>query len=195
MGKGTLFVTLSDLPGARLQQPQEQLTAVLERCQWLLYSFLRGIVGDQELARDLVQDTCYEACRAARRGAPPFDSEFSSETDIRRWLFRVGYNRAISALRRRRIIRWLPLESVSFPISFEEEVAEGQDVRSALARLAPADAACLTLIIVHQFTAAEAGQILGASPQAVAKRFARAKQRLRAAYLAQHPLPEERPGS
>lgn len=183
---------LPDSPRARVQETRERLTAVLEHNQWVLYSFLRGIVGDPEQARDLVQDTCYEACRAAQRGAPPFGDERSDETDIRRWLFRVGYNRAISALRRRRIIQWLPLERVSFTISFEEEVAEGQDMRSALARLAPADAACLTLMIVHEFTAAEAGQILGASPQAVAKRFSRAKQRLRAAYLAQQPQPEER---
>jgi DNA-directed RNA polymerase specialized sigma24 family protein len=48
------------------------------------------------------------------------------------------------------------------------------------------------LIIVQGFTAAEAGQIIGASPQAVAKRLSRAKQRLRDAYLAQNPRPEER---
>jgi DNA-directed RNA polymerase specialized sigma24 family protein len=45
----------------------------------------------------------------------------------------------------------------------------------------------LLLIVVQGFTAAEAAQIIGATPQAVAKRFARAKQRLRAAYLAQNP--------
>ncbi len=183
-------MTLSDLPGTRLQCSLEQVAAVLERSQWALHSFLRGIVGDSEQASDLVQDACYEACRAAQRGDPPFVGESRAETDIRRWLFRVGYNRAISALRRRRIIRWLPLESVSLPISFEEEFVEEQDVRAALAKLAPTDAACLSLIIIHQFTAAEVGQIIGASPQAVAKRFARAKQRLRDVYLAQHPQEE-----
>ena len=186
-------MTLSDPVQTSLQKALEQFTAVLERSEWMLYHFLRGIVNDSEQARDLVQDICYEACRAAQRGAPPFAGEDSTETNIRRWLFRVGYNRAISVLRRRRIIRWLPLENVRLPISFEEETVEGQDVRSALARLAPADVACLTLIIVHHFTAAEVGQIIGASPQAVTKRFARAKQRLRDAYLAQSPQPQERP--
>ena len=185
-------MTLSDPVDTSLQKALEQFTAVLERSQGVLYSFLRGIVGDSEQARDLVQDVCYEACRAAQRGAPPFAGEGSTETDTRRWLFRVGYNRAISALRRRRIIHWLPLESVQFLISFEEDVIEGQEMRSALAELAPADAACLTLIIVHNYTAAEVGQIIGASPQAVAKRFSRAKQRLREVYLAQQPQPQER---
>jgi RNA polymerase sigma-70 factor (ECF subfamily) len=174
------------------QYSLEHLAAVLERSQWELQGFLRGIVGDSEQARDLVQDTCYEACRAAQRGMPPFERASSTDTDIRRWLFRVGYNRAISALRRRQIIHWLPLESVRHLITFEDESAEGQDVRAALAKLSPEDAACLSLIIVHDFTAAEVGQIVGASPQAVAKRFSRAKQRLRDAYLAQNPQLEER---
>jgi len=109
---------------------------------------------------------------------------------MRRWLFHAAYNRAISALRRRRLIQWLPLESVTLPITFEDQFAEGQAVRTALAALAPADAACLLLIIVQGFTAAEVGQIIGASPQAVAKRFSRAKQRLHNAYLAENPRPE-----
>ena len=109
---------------------------------------------------------------------------------MRRWLFHAAYNRACSALRRRRIISWLPLESPTRETvedgSFESQIAESQAVRAALASLSPADASCLLLIVVHGFTAAEVSQIVGASPQAVAKRFARAKQRLREAYLAQN---------
>ena len=65
--------------------------------------------------------------------------------------------------------------------------ATRQAVRAALAVLTPADAACLLLMVVQGFTAMETAQVIGATPQAVAKRFARAKQRLRAAYLAQNP--------
>lgn len=169
---------------------REAFADLLERCQWPLHSFLRGIVGDEEQARDLMQDVFYDAWRTAQRGSAPFDGA-AEETGIRRWLFHAAYNRAISALRRRRLIQWLPLESVRLPISFEDQFAEGQAVRTALAALAPADAACLLLIIVQGFTAAEAGQIIGASPQAIAKRFSRAKQRLRDAYLAQNPQSEE----
>jgi len=169
----------------------EAFTALLERCQWPLYTFVYGIVGDEEQARDLMQDAFYDAWRTAQRGIPPFDGS-GEEANMRRWLFHAAYNRAISALRRRRLIQWLPLESVRLPISFEDQLIEGQAMRAALATLSPIDAACLLLIIVQGFTAAEAGQIIGASPQAVAKRFSRAKQRLRDAYLAQNPQPEKR---
>ncbi len=77
-------------------------------------------------------------------------------------------------------------------VPFEERVVEDDALRAALATLGPADVACLTLIVVHGFTAAEVGQIVGASAQAVAKRFARAKQRLRGVYLAQNRQAEER---
>lgn len=46
-------------------------------------------------------------------------------------------------------------------------------MRAALASLSPTDASCLLLIIVYDFTAAEIGQIIVASPEAVAKRFSR----------------------
>lgn len=59
----------------------------------------------------------------------------------------------------------------------------------ALATLSLPDRACLLLIAVHAFTAAEVGAIVGASAPAITKRYARARQRLRAAYLAQNPPP------
>lgn len=178
----------------------EDFSALLERGQRPLYAFLCGIVGDDEQARDLMQDTFYEAWRVYLGNAPPFDGH-RPESEVRRWLFRVAYRRAVSTLRRRRIVRWHSLdmaqdderaEMMPVAMPFEERLVEDDAVRAALATLAPTDVACLTLIVVHGFTAAEAGLIVGASAQAVAKRFARAKQRLRAVYLAQNSQAEER---
>ena len=163
-----------------------------DRVQWPLYSFVRGIVADDELARDLAQDTFLEMWRAAQRGASPFAAGHA-DAERRRWLFRVAYHRAVSALRHRHALRWHSLDELPGAQRaamrtqpFEEDVAENQALRGALATLASADAACLLLIVVHGFTAAEVGQIVGASPAAVAKRFARAKQRLRSVYVAQN---------
>jgi len=143
-----------------------------------------------------MQDTFYDAWRTAQQGIPPFNTTSEEEADCRRWLFHAAYNRACSALRRRRIISWLPLESSNQDIceeySFESQIAESQAVHAALASLSPVDASCLLLIIVHGFTAAEVSQIICASPEAVAKRFSRAKRRLRDAYLTQNVQPEKR---
>jgi RNA polymerase sigma-70 factor (ECF subfamily) len=169
-----------------------EFTALCARAQWPLYAFLRGVVGEDELARDLTQDTFLAMWRMVQRGAPPFDT-VHPDAERRRWLFQVAYHRAISALRHRHVLRWHSLDELDDAghatigaLSFEDDLAESQALRAALTSLAPQDAACLLLIVVQDFTAAETGQILGATPAAVAKRFARAKQRLRAVYLAQN---------
>jgi RNA polymerase sigma factor (sigma-70 family) len=170
----------------------EEFSALLDRTQWPLYTFLRGIVGGEEQARDLMQDTFCEAWRVAQRGAAPFDP-IRAEGETRRWLFHVAYHRAVSALRHRRVIRWESIEEpgalenreVHLASGFEERVAERHAMTTALAALSAQDAACLLLIVVYDVTVAEVGQIIGASAQAVAKRFARAKQRLRDIYLSQ----------
>src|SRR5258708_2702667 len=159
---------MSDPAVSTLQISLEQFTDLLERCQWQLYTYLRGIVGDDEQARDLMQDTFYDAWRTAQQGKPPFDSISAEEAGRRRWLFHAAYNRACSALRRRRIISWLPLESSNRETvedcSFESQIAENQSVRSALASLSPADASCLLLIVVHSFTPAHLPPLLFSSP-------------------------------
>ena len=145
-----------------------------------------------EQARDLLQDTFHDAWRLALRTEPPFLAGGFQE-EMRYWLFRVAYNKAISVLRRRRLIRWESLEesherepeAFSAAFTFENEIVEREALRAALERLAPQDLACLFLRLIQGFTPAEMGQILGTSPSQISKRLSRAKQRLRNAYLAQ----------
>jgi RNA polymerase sigma-70 factor (ECF subfamily) len=164
-------------------------TTLVYRHQQALHAFLRGLADNYEQARDLVQDTFHDAWRAAQRGSAPFIAG-ASDDEIRRWLFHTAYCRAVSALRRHRLIRWEPLDLIAGldPVApaaaFEDQIAEGEALRAALARLSPQDTACLLLRVVHGFSAAEVGRIVGAEPDVVNKRFSRAKQRLRAAYLA-----------
>ena len=42
--------------------------------QSALIGFARGLVGDDELARDIAQDTFVDAWRAANRDSAPFDA-------------------------------------------------------------------------------------------------------------------------
>lgn len=170
-----------------------EFTGVVDRHQNALCAFLHHLVGDIEQAYDLLQDTFHDAWRAAREGVPPFVAE-SDDDQMRRWLFSVAYHKGLSVLRRRRLIRW---ESLDFLIrfvgepggnapSFEDQLAESEALRAALARLAPQDRACFLLRAAHGLSAAEVGQIIGASPEVVRKRLSRARQRLRAIYLAQN---------
>ena len=75
---------MSDLPVSTLHVSREHFTDLLDRGPWPLYTFLRGIVGDDEQARDLMQDTFYDAWRAAQQGNPPFDRAHTEEAGMRR---------------------------------------------------------------------------------------------------------------
>ncbi|HUY76426.1 MAG TPA: sigma-70 family RNA polymerase sigma factor [Ktedonobacterales bacterium] len=198
-----------DAPAQPARMTLAAFTAVVDRQQHALYVFVCGLVGDQEQARDLTQDAFHDAWRAAQAATPPFVADTPIE-EQRRWLFTVAYRKAASALRRRRLIRWESLDVSDYSadepasnrkersdvaaiqsLTFEDQISEGEALRAALASLSPQDAACLLLRIVQGFGVAEVAQIVGASPEVVTKRFSRARQRLRAAYLAQNDATHE----
>ena len=178
---------------------QEEFACVVDRYQGRLQAFLYGLVGSTESAFDLVQDTFYEAWRSTQHGDAPWIVGVQ-DSEQRRWLFRAAYNNAITILRRQRLIRWESLDVPDYPEppvaegrwTFEEQFAEGEALAAALAQLSPQDTACLLLRIVHGFSAAEVGIMFDASSDAINQRTARAKQRLRAAYIRTQTPTEER---
>src|SRR5579862_7685503 len=115
-----------------------EFTPLVERYQRDLYAFLYGLVSQPEQARDLLQDTFCDAWRAAKRGAAPLVVGGASD-EMRHWLFHAAYCRAISALRRRRLIRWESLdeqlaiddEALGSLTSFEEQVVEHDALHAA----------------------------------------------------------------
>jgi RNA polymerase sigma-70 factor (ECF subfamily) len=170
---------------------QAAFVAALEHNQTALYTFARNLIGDAEEAHDIVQEVFADAWRAALRQQPPFTAQ-SSETDIRRWLFHVTYQRAISLRRHRSILAWESLDfadppepSQSVPsLPFDQRLVEGDALREALARLNVDEVACIVLKVLQGFTLAEIARILDLSPAAARQRFSRAMRRLRTIYLA-----------
>lgn len=179
-------------PAAVTIQPLSvaDFSALVERYQQSLYAFLRGFVENGEQARDLTQDTFTAAWRATQASAAPFIAE-TPEEEQRRWLYRTAYRRAVDLLRRRRLVRWEPLDAIieseatTLP-PFEDQLIEGETLRAALDELAAPDVACLLLRVAHGFSATEVGEIMGASAETITKRLSRARQRLRAAYQRQN---------
>ena len=172
-----------------------QFAAALECVQAPLHRFVRGMVGkmvgSDEQAQDIVQDVFVDAWRATMQGRAPFDGVHDDQ-ELRRWLFHVAYQRAVSALRHSNVLRvesldvFPPPEPVQFyqPARFEDRIAEGEALQATFNLLGPQDTACLLLVIVHGFSASEMAAILEISPAAAKKRLTRAKQRLREGYFA-----------
>lgn len=197
--------TSTDAPGSAAPAAVAPLSlaafsAVVDQWQAALFGFLQGMLGDAEQARDLTQDTFHDAWRATQALAPPWSGAHDDD-ERRRWLFHAAYCDAASALRRGALIRWEPLNADDAreprrPAPgrpFEDTVAERLALDAALATLRPEDAACLLLSALQGFTAQEIGQIIDASTEATKKRLARAKRRLRDAYIALNRDEESRP--
>jgi RNA polymerase sigma-70 factor (ECF subfamily) len=76
---------------------------IFTRFQTPITNFIYRLVGNREQAFDLAQDVFVKAYRALSGGATIQAGALSS------WLYRIASNTATDALRRRRLISWLPL--------------------------------------------------------------------------------------
>jgi len=71
------------------------------RYQSRIYNYVYRMVGDANEAQDLTQDSFVKAYQALQRGDVPDNPPA--------WLYRIASRTCLDALRRRRLIRWLPL--------------------------------------------------------------------------------------
>lgn len=171
---------------------------LLASTQGALHGFVRGLLHDVEEALDVVQEVFADAWRLRQRGGAPFDGA-SDWGSMRRWLFHAAYCEAVSIVRHRKVLVMELLDGADTtdygdtmsPQPFEDQVMEADVLRTVLASLSTADAACLLLNIVQGFTATEIALIADITPEAAKRRLSRAKDRLRREYFAQQTLEQE----
>src|SRR5579884_3408401 len=115
----------------------EAFATTVDRHQRQLHVYLTGLLGSADAAFDVVQETFYDAWRAAQKGSPPFCAD-TTDDDVRRRLFRVATNNALSMLRHKRLIRFesldLAAELPSPMPPFDELLVEGDALRAAMAQ-------------------------------------------------------------
>lgn len=159
-------------PTAIAQARAESL--VLEY-QTKLARYLRRMVGDAEVALDLTQEVFLSAYRMLK--ADP-ERELTAG-----WLYRAATNGAISFLRRKRILRMLPLDREVDRNTWrvDERSAASVDLQVALSRLPPEQSAALLLTTYAGYSSTEAAQMLGTTSSAVRQRVCRAMRILRTA--------------
>jgi RNA polymerase sigma-70 factor (ECF subfamily) len=144
-----------------------------------LARYLRRMVADAEVALDLTQDVFLSAFRMLQ--ADP-QRELTAG-----WLYRAATNAAISFLRRKKVLRMLPLDrEVDRPSAnlrtwgVDERTAASVDLQIALAHLPPQQSAALLLTSYVGYSSAEAAEILGTTSDAIRQRVCRAMRVLRA---------------
>jgi RNA polymerase sigma factor (sigma-70 family) len=169
---------------------------LVERFQTPVRLYLAHLVGDDEQAHDLTQDTFWQAWNGLSKLRDPLH--------FRAWLFRVATNRGRSWLRHRRLIGWVSLdwlsgnseenrarqaraavpdEALHAPESgFEERLVETEALRQALRQVPLEYRSCLLLHLSLGFTVPEVAEQLNLTTGAARMRLFRGLAALRSAY-------------
>ncbi len=154
--------------------------AIFDEYHQRICRYLCSLVSDGDLAEDLAQQTFVKAYQALAGGVLP--------ESLSAWLYAIATRTALSALRRRRLIAWLPLsmgDAARHSLAREQEarLGEHEHVAQALARLPKGDAACLLLRFQQGLSYEELADVLGISAAAARMRLSRARAAFREAYL------------
>jgi RNA polymerase sigma-70 factor, ECF subfamily len=150
-----------------------RIETLVREYQTKLARYLRRMVGDGEVALDLTQDVFFAAYRTLQNDPKrPLTAG---------WLYKTATNTAISHLRRKKIIRMLPLDRDHDFRSWriDEQSAISVDLQTAISRLPSEQAAAVMLTSYAGYSSQEAAAILGTTADAVRQRVCRAMKTLR----------------
>ena len=144
-------------------------------------TYLAHIVGDNEEGRDLAQETFLKAWQ----GIGSIHDEARFDT----WLYRIATRTAIDHLRRRKF-RWSHGETNQFDNTSsnlyisgpEEQVAEQEHIRQALAKVSLKYRTCLLLQLVADFSQRQIAASLNISEKSVSVYVSRGSEQFRLAY-------------
>ncbi|MBI3941878.1 MAG: RNA polymerase sigma factor [Chloroflexi bacterium] len=159
-------MAIDALTGLSARDQRERVAGWFADYATPVYRYLVRLVGDEEGAADLLQDTFIQALKALGRGSDPVNPSA--------WLYRIATNLAYNTLRRRRRFRWLPFLGDEPGPGFEGDVALAQSVRQCLAQLKPHEAEALLL---HEYAGLTSGEIAAqtnTNPSTVRGRLSRA---------------------
>lgn len=143
-----------------------------------LLTYSRGLVGGDELAADVVQDTFLRLVRHVRR----FRGDGRA---LLRWLYTTARNRCADHGRRRRRRRELPtdeLPETATPLGApapDPEAVSDPELDRAMAALTEAQRTAILLRRVLGYSGEEVGAIMGIDREAVYALCARGEARLR----------------
>lgn len=155
--------------------------AIFERFQAPIVNYVYRLVGDWEAAHDLAQDTFLKAYTAL-----PNTEE---SLQISPWLYRIATNTALDSLRRRKRINWVPFKIEMEPPAPQSDPAprhaESDAIQRALAQV-PSDLRTALVLNMYQgLSYKEIADALGISPNLVAVRIHRGRDKFIEAYKKQ----------
>lgn len=168
----------AELVGRAREGDSSALDRLVSRHHEVAFRVARGVLGDDELAADAVQDGFLKAFRSLDR--------FRGEARFRTWLLSIVVNEARGTLRSRRRKRESALDAVG-PIADEstpvDEVvmvrAEADRARTMVEELPEKQRMAVTLRIDEGLSFREIGELIGSSEGAARVNYHHGIRRLR----------------
>lgn len=156
---------------------RKAFSELVRRHQDRVYRHLSRMLGSREDALELTQDAFVRAWQALPQWQP--------EAAFRTWLLRIANNAALDALRRRKLVEFVPLED-GFDVADTEAgpqrqvqaAQEMQRLEASLEKLVPEHREVLLLREVEQMSYEEIGRVLSLTEGTVKSRLARARAAL-----------------
>jgi len=152
----------------------EAFVLIYEHFSAQIHRYVYRLVGNLELADDITQASFLRAFQNI--------GKIAHDSNVSAWLYRIASNACFDALRRRKLITWMPMLEESDKSNefteddFSPQVVESQLVRRTLVEMPPALAVCLVLRSVEGFSCEEIAEILKIPTGTVFSRLARARE-------------------
>lgn len=154
--------------------------SLIERLEKPVIGYLHRLVGDQEVALDLAQDTFLQVYKEI--------GKTSEDLSLDAWIYRIATNFGLRHLKRKKLRPFTQLDvsedyHAYFAVDGPENQAETRIlIEQTLRLLKPEEAACLQLHYNNGFTYEEIGKIMGMTSEAVRKRVTRGVEKFKASY-------------
>ena len=190
-----------------IQSAAQTTEALIHQYGRLVFQVIYGLVGDWHESQDLTQDTflaAFKAIEAARQGR-------GENFHAKAWLMQIAANTARMALRRRRLVRFVPFSALRNEEQDERDdelvgerpapvqpagygmdgtgqdpadlVAERDAVQRVMAQLPETLRLCLVLSVVGGLPSYQIARVLGLGEAAVRQRLSRARKLFQQLYL------------
>lgn len=147
---------------------------LVERYKHAIYRHCFAIVRDEDTAEDIAQETFIAAYYKL--------TSFDSSKRLSTWLFKIATNKALNYLRDNKRLQPLEqtlIDKVVSPHTLPHQLAEYEELHSAIARLEPRYQAVISLHYFEGMEYHEIADVLGKPMGSVKGWLNRAKQQLR----------------
>jgi RNA polymerase sigma-70 factor (ECF subfamily) len=146
-----------------------------------IYQRIYALVGDQQQAEDLMQDTFVQVFKALPNFKPPMH--------LQAWLYRIATNVTYTALRRRRLIHWTTTENLPDELlsNMQDDPqtrysGPGESVRQALSRMPAQYRQILLMSIWEGYSHQQLAEIQGLTTGSFKNLLVRARRNFRHHY-------------